>query len=102
MNQDQLSALKRFRNISIIEGFSFLILLFIAMPLKRFAGIPMAVTVVGWAHGILFIAYILFLAETHFACKWSVGRSFWAMVASLVPFGTFYFDKKIIQPVLNK
>ena len=42
----------------ITEGVSFIILLCIAMPLKYFFDLPMAVKIVGWLHGILFIAFI--------------------------------------------
>ena len=51
----------RFRLISFIEGISFLILVFIAMPLKYLAGIPLAVKIVGMAHGVLFILFFIAL-----------------------------------------
>ena len=48
-----------FRKTGIAEGISFLVLLLVAMPLKYFAGIPIAVTIVGSVHGILFIAFMV-------------------------------------------
>ena len=82
-----------FRKIALAEGISFLILLFIAMPLKYFAGMPMAVTVFGGLHGALFIAFVILAREVKNGCnkdwKW-LGR---ALLASVVPFGTFYMDK---------
>ena len=50
--------MKIFRAISLIEGLSFLTLLFIAMPLRAYLGMAEAVYYVGWIHGVLFIAYI--------------------------------------------
>ena len=51
--------LKAFKWISILEGISFLLLLFIAMPLKYLYDMPEMVQQVGMAHGVLFIAYVL-------------------------------------------
>ncbi|RYG53979.1 MAG: DUF3817 domain-containing protein, partial [Chitinophagaceae bacterium] len=36
-----------FRKIALVEGISFLVLLFIAMPLKYLADLPMAVRIIG-------------------------------------------------------
>jgi integral membrane protein len=81
------------RLVGITEGISFLILLLIAMPLKYYFGWPIAVKVVGWMHGVLFVAYIgaVFLAIKTMKWNWfSVGI---ALAASLIPIGTFVLDK---------
>ncbi len=82
-----------FLRIGHIEGISYLVLLLIAMPLKYYAGIPMAVKVVGYLHGILFVTYCLLLALTMRKMKWSFLNGFYAFVLSLVPFGTFRLNK---------
>ena len=87
--------LGRFRLIGILEGISFLLLLFIAMPLKYFANIPEFVKYIGWLHGLLFILYGFTLVHVKFSNKWSIFRLIIAMVASLIPFGTFLLDKKL-------
>ena len=87
--------IRRFRVVGIIEGISYLILLGIAMPLKYLAGIPEVVKVVGWAHGVLFVLYGLALLHVWVAQKWRFSRAVLAFVASLVPFGTFIFDKSL-------
>ncbi len=86
----------RFRLISFIEGISFLILIFIAMPLKYMAGIPLAVKIVGMAHGILFILFIiaLFMAANRY--KWKV-LTFQLFVYSLIPFGFILIEKAIMK-----
>lgn len=88
-------ALKRFRLVAILEGVSFLILLLIAMPLKYLAGIPEMVKYVGWAHGVLFILYVVLLLQCSIELSWKFGRVVWAFVASLLPFGTFVLDKQL-------
>ena len=87
--------ISRLRVIGIIEGISYLILLGIGMPLKYLAGIPEVVKVVGWAHGVLFVLFCLALLHVWIVRRWSIGRAFLAFVASLVPFGTFIFDKSL-------
>jgi integral membrane protein len=89
------SALGRFRFIAILEGISFLILLFIAMPLKYAAGKPEFVKYVGWAHGVLFVLYLIFLLQAWIKQRWKFGKVIKAFVASLLPFGTFVMDKQL-------
>jgi integral membrane protein len=91
------TALGRFRIIAFLEGISYLILLFIAMPLKYFAGMPMMVKQVGMAHGVLFIAYIVAVIHVMIDKKWSIWKGVIAMGASLVPFGTFVLDAKMLK-----
>jgi len=83
------------RKAGIAEGISFLVLLGIAMPLKYIFKLPMAVKICGWAHGILFVAF-LFLAWEY---KTDRNKSFkWfatAFLAAIIPTGTFFFDKKL-------
>lgn len=87
--------LGRFRAIALLEGVSFVLLLFIAMPLKYWAGMPMAVRVVGMAHGVLFLLYLPSLLEVAVAHRWSRPRTVAAFGASLVPFGTFVLDARL-------
>ncbi len=89
--------LNRFRFVALSEGISYLVLLFIAMPFKYFLNIPEIVKYTGWVHGLLFILYGLTLIPLRFTNQWSIGRLFYAMFLSFVPFGTFILDKKIKQ-----
>jgi len=88
--------MKNFRILGSLEGASFLILLFIAMPLKYLAGLPLAVRIVGMAHGLLFIAYMLSAHLLASDAGWSMRKRFWAYVAAFVPFGTFIFNRKAL------
>ncbi len=87
--------LSRFRAIALLEGLSFVLLLFIAMPLKYLAGMPLGVKLVGWAHGMLFVLYLLLLSEVAVAHRWSLVRVVGAFLASLLPFGTFVLDARL-------
>jgi integral membrane protein len=83
------------RRLTLIEGVSFLMLLGIAMPLKYFAGMPMAVKIFGWAHGLLFVAFCFALLRTMLHTGWSFTRAATVFVASLLPFGPFVLDRRM-------
>ncbi len=87
--------LRNFKWISIAEAVSFLVLVLIAMPLKYAFDWPPAVKYVGWAHGLLFILYIIFGAIAASVHRWTIVQIFWAMMASLIPMGPFVFHKWI-------
>ncbi|MFC5408100.1 DUF3817 domain-containing protein [Larkinella bovis] len=95
MNFSLKTSLGRFRLVGLLEGISYLVLLGIAMPLKYLANLPMAVKMVGWAHGMLFLAYILALIAVTFDRRWSFSRVVVAFIASLLPFGTFWLDGRL-------
>ena len=82
----------RLRAIGLTEAVSFLVLLGVAMPLKYLADRPQAVTVVGWAHGVLFVGYGLAVLAARRAQGWSLKRAAGLMFAALVPFGPFVVD----------
>jgi integral membrane protein len=88
------NALFFLRIIAFLEGISFLVLLIIAMPLKYYFDEPNPVKIVGMAHGVLFVLYILTLLVVHVSYKWTIGKTIGAFIASFIPFGTFYADKK--------
>ncbi len=85
----------RLRLIGLIEGVSFLLLLFVAMPLKYAAGMPEAVKYVGWAHGGLFVLFIVALLHASAETSWSLTKIAGAFVASVIPFGTFVLDRHL-------
>lgn len=85
-----------FRWVSILEGVSFLVLLFLAMPLKYFFDLPQMVRVIGMAHGILFVAYVLGALIMYKPLNWQRQTLLIAIVCSVVPFGPFYIEKKYL------
>lgn len=93
------TSFRRFRSVALAEGISYLALFFISMPLKYWADIPYPNKVFGMLHGLLTVLYIFALIE--FALEHKVGfrKSMIFFVASLIPFGTFYADKKWLAPL---
>ncbi len=89
------TAIGRLRLIGLVEGVSYLVLLGIAMPLKYLAGYPLAVKWVGWAHGVLFVAFCVALAQVFFQHRWTLSQGIKAFIASLLPFGTFVLDRSL-------
>ncbi|XEC95157.1 DUF3817 domain-containing protein [Paenibacillus tarimensis] len=83
------------RGIGIFEGISYLLLLFMAMPLKYFANMPVFVQVIGMAHGVLFILFVALLLIVWVRHRWSLLRVSGAFIASLLPFGTFVLDARL-------
>ena len=94
-----MKQLKIFRKVAFWEGISYLLLLGVAMPLKYMADMPKAVSIVGMAHGILFLLYLLFLYLVWHERDWKLSRVAIAFVASLLPFGTMVFDKSLKEEI---
>ena len=91
----------RFRIISIIEGLSYLLLVFIAMPLKYMFDYPLAVKVVGMSHGVLFILFFLALVMAMNKYKWKF-LGFQLFVYSLLPFGFILIERIIMKSPAKK
>lgn len=83
------------RIIGLLEGISFLLLLFIAMPMKYILDNPVLVKYVGMGHGVLFILFLIVLFTVCERQKWSIYMFILGLIASILPFGTFVFDRKL-------
>jgi len=91
----QPNARDRFRLIGILEGISYLLLLGIAMPLKYIWDWPLAVKYVGWAHGVLFMAYMVALLIATIKYRWAFWKLVLGGIAALLPFGPFVLDGRV-------
>lgn len=89
--------LKFFKVVALLEGTSLLLLLLFAIPMKYIFQIPIFVQMIGMAHGVLFIAYIIMAIMLKIECNWTFKKFGIISVASVVPFGTFYVDKKYLN-----
>jgi integral membrane protein len=89
------ATMKNFRLVAYLEGISLLILFLIAMPLKYVYGMPMAVRLVGWVHGLLFIGYVAMLGSVRVEYGWSFRKTSLAFLAAVLPFGVFVFDRSL-------
>lgn len=86
-----------FRLVSFLEGVSYLLLLFVAVPIKYWMDNPQYVKLLGMPHGLLFVLYIVFALLIKFKMKWNIKTFSIVILASIVPFGTFYVDKKFLR-----
>jgi integral membrane protein len=72
-----------------------MLLVGVAMPLKYFAGMPMAVRIVGMIHGLLFILFCIALVRAALSARWPFSRTALVFVAALLPFGPFLLDRRM-------
>lgn len=86
-----------FKYTGWLEGLSYILLLGVAMPLKYVWGMPQFVSVIGMAHGLLFVAYVGLAFVLYDRESWSIKKLAYAMLASLLPFGPFVFDAKVLD-----
>ena len=91
----QTDPVGRVRVVGLVETVSFLVLLGVAMPLKYFAGMPAAVLVVGWAHGVLFMLYLATVAHAVVLKRLSYPTAALAVLAAVLPFGPFVLDSRL-------
>ena len=86
-----------FRVVSFLEGTSYLLLLFVAVPVKYWMNDPQYVKLLGMPHGLLFVGYIVLAFLLKSEMNWSTKKLGVVLIASILPFGTFYVDKKYLR-----
>ena len=86
-----------FRIISFLEGVSYLLLLFIGTPIKYLQGNEAYVKMLGMPHGILFMLYIVLAIVLRKEMKWDSKSFTIILLCAIIPFGTFYVDKKYLR-----
>ena len=94
---ESLNNISRLRALSLIEGTSLILLIFIAVPLKYLVDMPMMVRVVGMVHGILFLALGFLTLSVGKENGWKFKRMAIIVMASVIPFGCFYVENKIFK-----
>lgn len=92
---DLSRTLNTFRTIAFWEGVSFVVLIFVGMPLKYFADLAIATKLIGWPHGILFILYVIYLVISARKANWSAARIALFFLAALIPFAAFYAERSV-------
>jgi integral membrane protein len=94
-----MNPLRQLRFVALLEGLSFVLLLFVAMPLKYLAELPIAVRIVGSVHGLLFLVFVGALYRVVLEYEWPARRWLAAFVSSIVPFGTLVFDRSLKREI---
>ena len=86
-----------FKIVAILEGLSYLILLFIATPIKYIGHDESWVKMFGMPHGLLFMAYVVIAIVLAGELKWNKKTLALVLLAAIIPFGTFYIDHKYLK-----
>ena len=86
-----------FRIVALLEGVSYILLLFVATPIKYAMNDPQYVKLLGMPHGLLFIAYLAMAITIKPSLKWNHRQFMIVLLAAIIPFGTFYVDKKYLS-----
>ena len=84
---------KIFRVVAFLEGVSYLVLMYFAYINRH----EEMIRVFGMPHGLLFIGYVVLAFLLKSSYKWDNKTFFIVLIASLIPFGTFYVDKKYLK-----
>lgn len=89
--------LKFFKITGYLEAFSAIALFFFAMPMKYIFHDPTWVTHTGRIHGGLFVLYmvLVYILKEKYNWSWKIFAIFF--VASIIPGGTIWADKRLIE-----
>lgn len=90
-----MNLLTLFRIVAFLEGLSFILLLFIAVPLKYLGNDDTLVKLLGMPHGFLFMGYIAIIIVLQFDNPWFKKHFILIALASVIPFGTFIVEHKL-------
>ena len=83
--------------VAFLEGLSYILLLFIATPIKYLADDPQYVKLLGMPHGLLFMLYIILAFMLKQENTWFKSNFKMVLLASIIPFGTFYLYHKFLR-----
>lgn len=86
-----------FKVTSSLEGISYILLLFVGVPLKYYGGNDILVKFLGMPHGMLFLAYVVLALLMRSRMEWGAKVTFIVLIASLLPFGTFYVNRNCLK-----
>lgn len=96
--------LKTFRLVAFLEGVSYLALFANMIFVKRMISLELGQTLtfpIGMVHGLLFVAYIYMAFALKSQMKWGGKDFFLILLASIIPFGTFWVEKKYLSEKVN-
>lgn len=94
------TAISRYRFILFLEGFSLILLVFIAMPFKYFLNDPFLVKVIGQVHGILFMLFLYQTIRISIEFEWKFTETtLKVLLSSFIPFASFYVDRRILRRI---
>ncbi|MCC8409401.1 DUF3817 domain-containing protein [Mucilaginibacter sp. UR6-1] len=88
----------RLRLLALLEGLSLIVLVFVAMPVKYIFNDASWVKAIGPVHGVLFLLFVVNTISAGIELRWKFSETTWkVLLACIIPFGTFYVDRKILS-----
>jgi integral membrane protein len=94
---EELTALRRLRVVSMLEGTTLLALVLVAVPLKHMAGLPVATKIMGPIHGLAFVAYVWMLMNNLAGSDWSRRERMQMMIAAMIPCGAYMNERMLAR-----
>lgn len=88
---------KIFRIVGFLEGISYLLLMTLGLYYKYVLNDPSFVKLFGMPHGVLFMLYLILAYLIKDEMQWKFKDLAIVFLGSIIPFGTFYVDKKYLR-----
>ncbi|RKP47669.1 DUF3817 domain-containing protein [Trinickia fusca] len=85
------------RRVSLLEGSTLLLLIFVAVPLRHLAGLPIATRIMGPIHGLAFLLYVWMLMRAVSDGSWSRSEMAGLVIAAFIPFGAFVNERRLAR-----
>ena len=99
MKPEAAGALLRYRVMAYVVGTLLVLLVCVAVPLKYFADSPEMTTALGIAHGYLYMALLLTVADLWRRLRFPLVAVVLVALAGTVPFLSFVAERKVTERV---
>jgi integral membrane protein len=94
------SALTRYKVMAYVVGVMLLVLVFVAIPLRYGFDIPEVSMVVSPIHGFLYIVYLVTAFDLALKAKFTAKGTLLVLLAGVVPFVSFWAERRVSRRVL--
>ncbi len=92
----------RLRILGFLEGVSLLVLIFVGVPLKYYFDSPDFTKILGPIHGAIFLLFLVNAFSVGVEQDWKFKTIWKVILATFIPFGTFYIDNKILSKIKDE
>ncbi|MFJ2956901.1 DUF3817 domain-containing protein [Streptomyces sp. NPDC087270] len=98
------SVLTRYRVMAYVTGVLLIVLTLsvIAEYVLHIDGASTATGIVGFAHGWLYVVYLIFAFDLCTKAKWPLGRMVWVLLAGTVPTAAFFVERRVSRELAPK
>ena len=85
-----------YRTLAYVTGVLLIVLVFVGLPLKYIGDKDVVVSVVGFAHGWLYMVYVLVTLLLSLRQRWSILMTVLVALAGTIPFAAFFAEHKVV------